>query len=141
MCSIVRTEDRWIGDSSGTKRGQPTTSAGAVISPTLGISATFTSQWYTRNPTDQRVQAHFFGDQELAANGLEVQETWDDPKSSTPTVHRTSSASSAAGSGDLASRHVATIDARVVAPHYRIKVTNGASAQTLARLWAQISSQ
>jgi hypothetical protein len=119
----------------------PRDTADAVMLATLGISGTFTSQWYPRHPGDARAQAHFYGDAALAANGLEVQETWDDADANTATVHRTSTVGTTNVTLEGASRFTASLDARIVGRFWRVKVTNGGTAQTVAKLWGQVSSQ
>jgi hypothetical protein len=132
----VGTQDSYIEDSGGTAVGQPETTAGAVISPTIAGAATFTSKWYARGSTSPNVFAAFYGSAALAADGLAIETSWDGT-----TVHNMYTASSAAKTLGGAARHVAEVETRVIARFWRVKVINAAGAQTGALLWAGTSSQ
>ena len=134
----IATVDETFGDSSGTNKNQPVDTSGNLLSSTLAASAFFTSKVYKRSWARPRVLFSSYADQ---AHDLTVEESWDN----FTTVHNSYTASSAAKTlptNGGSSRQVATIDARIIAPSYRVLVKNtSASPFTLGKLFGVVSSQ
>lgn len=112
-----------------------------AISPTLAISGSFFSKWYSKSPTSPRVIVAAYGDR---AGDLYVQETnVVDPNGNPPTELAKKQWTTAMVTGTLngSTRFTCELDARLIYPWFRIVFINGGTAQTLLELFAVMSSQ
>ncbi len=134
MGQIVASEDRPLETFDSTRGWQPKDSTAVVMSATLAGSATFTSKWYCRSMAQPTVLVHFKGSQTAT---LYIEESWDGGN----TVHNSYSQASATKTlADTTTIQTASISARLMAPQFRLKVVNGVSAQSAARLFAATST-
>jgi hypothetical protein len=114
---------------------RPRDPSGNLMPTNLAASAAWQSRWYPRSTARPRVLVHFVGD---APATLSIEESFDRGT----TIHN--SYSQATGAKTFSSgvnRQVASIDARIIAPYYRIVIQNGATAQTVAQIFFLVSSQ
>jgi hypothetical protein len=122
-------------DNSPEPDFRPRDQSGQLMPVNLAASAVWRSRWYPRSTARPRVLVHFVGD---ASATLSIEESFDQGT----TIHNIySQATGAKTFSSGATRQVASIDARIIAPYYRVVVQNGATAQTIAQTFFLVSSQ